>query len=353
MKDQKLENYLTRLEKSLGPISVSEKAEIITEIKSHVLDAQSRDESKSVESILSSLGEPEQVASKYLIERGLEPKKPPKHPVVKWIIIGFLGTVFLILLAFFTLLWTVTPVIKVSDTGVKVLGGLINVEDGDKTDKDINDKDVSLHTPFKKSFDATKIKYLKVNAGSQDITISGNEDKTSSVVLDPRRGYNENKCDYRAELQGDTLYIKIEQKTSWHHFSSCNADLDIKVPKTTVVDSKVGSGNIKINNINNDLDFSAGSGDISVNLVGSTKIKGHTGSGSIDLLLKPVTGKNIVVDIKTGSGDMTVKLPKNSSVRVNHLHGSGVTHNEFGDSNNPNVMINAKSGSGDCYIKKI
>jgi len=84
----KLEGYLSLLDKTLGPISISERAEIVTEIKSHVLEAQQRDPSLSLEAILSSLGEPEQVANKYLLERGLKPSKPSTRPFVKWLVAG-------------------------------------------------------------------------------------------------------------------------------------------------------------------------------------------------------------------------------------------------------------------------
>ncbi|KAB8040802.1 hypothetical protein GCL60_02420 [Silvanigrella paludirubra] len=109
MTDVKLEKYLHRLDKALGSISVSEKAEIITEIKSHILEALSRDPSQSIESVLNSLGEPEQVASRYLLEKGLKPNKPPFHPIFKWLIIGFLGTLLIFGIFSSVLLWKLSP----------------------------------------------------------------------------------------------------------------------------------------------------------------------------------------------------------------------------------------------------
>lgn len=109
MTDVKLEKYLHRLDKALGSIPVSEKAEIITEIKSHILEALSRDPSQSIESVLNSLGEPEQVASRYLLEKGLKPNKPPFHPIFKWLIIGFLGTLLIFGIFSSILLWKLSP----------------------------------------------------------------------------------------------------------------------------------------------------------------------------------------------------------------------------------------------------
>ena len=72
---QLLEKYLRKLDRCLENISVSEKAEIITEIRCHVLETQEREPEKSIQEILSALGEPETVANKYLMEKGQSPHK--------------------------------------------------------------------------------------------------------------------------------------------------------------------------------------------------------------------------------------------------------------------------------------
>ncbi|MCI5072214.1 hypothetical protein MRY82_04630 [bacterium] len=146
----KLEVYLTQLDKALGPISVSEKAEIVSEIKSHVLDAQENNPEKSMSSILKSFGEPEAVATRYLTERGLKPATPAKRQVVKWLTLGFLGTVAMVLLFALVLIWKFTPLIKVHDVDgrekVELLGGMLKVDvdedtfsfDGDDVDFKFN-----------------------------------------------------------------------------------------------------------------------------------------------------------------------------------------------------------------------
>ncbi len=130
--NQALENYLSKLDKSLNSLSISDRAEIVTEIKSHVLDAIEQDPKKSVDQILSSLGQPEQVASRYLMEKGLSPVRPPIHPIVKWATIGFLGTVGMILLFATVLVFKFSPIIDVDEESgrVEILGGLIKVDEG-------------------------------------------------------------------------------------------------------------------------------------------------------------------------------------------------------------------------------
>ena len=96
--DPRLENYLTALDSALKPLSISDRADIVTEIKSHVMSALEREPERALDAILAALGEPETVANRYLIERGQKPSKPSISPAVKWIVIGFLGTFALILL---------------------------------------------------------------------------------------------------------------------------------------------------------------------------------------------------------------------------------------------------------------
>ena len=90
------------------------KAEIITEMKSHVLDAIESDQNRTVAMVLSDLGEPEQVANKYLAERGLSLQKPYKYPVVKWLVIGVLGMGMLSFLLISIVVWKFTPFISVA-----------------------------------------------------------------------------------------------------------------------------------------------------------------------------------------------------------------------------------------------
>jgi len=131
--DPKLEQYLAVLDRALGQIPVSDRADIVTEIKSHVLEARERDADSDIGKILASIGEPETVANRYLLERGLKPGRPSRSPIVKWLTIGFLGTFALLLIAIFALLAKFSPLVKIDDSSgrVSLLGGMIDVSDSD------------------------------------------------------------------------------------------------------------------------------------------------------------------------------------------------------------------------------
>ena len=184
MKNKKLENYLLRLEKSLGPIPTSEKAEIITEIKSHVMDAIENDKNKSIGQILSSLGEPEQVANKYLLEKSLEPVKVSKHPIVKWITIGFLGTFGLIIFFLLILVFKFIPIVKIDEESgrIQVLGGLIDVQQNEEVAEISGEENL-----FESSINNIKIDFkngkmiLKRNDGNKFLFNCKVQDSVSDV----------------------------------------------------------------------------------------------------------------------------------------------------------------------------
>ncbi|MDZ4662359.1 MAG: hypothetical protein SGJ18_12150 [Pseudomonadota bacterium] len=160
-----LEIYLNKLDRALGPITISDKAEIITEIKNHVMEALARDPSQRVESILSSLGEPEAVANRYLLERGLKPPRLPRYPVIKWLTLGFLGTVGFICITTLLIVWKFSPVIDINDGQVKMFGGLIDMKGN--IDWDMPD-DFSIDAHIQ-GYDDDKDIFQNALAGTQDV----------------------------------------------------------------------------------------------------------------------------------------------------------------------------------------
>ena len=53
--------------------------------------------------------------SKYLLEKGLKPNKAPFHPILKWIIIGFLGTLIILTLFSSVVIWKLHPTLTMYD----------------------------------------------------------------------------------------------------------------------------------------------------------------------------------------------------------------------------------------------
>ncbi|HMQ11276.1 MAG TPA: hypothetical protein PKC21_05095 [Oligoflexia bacterium] len=235
----KLEVYLTQLDKALGPISVSEKAEIISEIKSHVLDTQEKNPEKSMSSILQSFGEPEAVATRYLTERGLKPATPAKRQAVKWLTIGFLGTVAMVLMFVLVLVWKFTPLIKVDEVDgrekVELLGGMlkINVDedtfsfDGEDVDFKFNlsSDDDYRWVKDAKEVDGQKFKqlHIKFNNGMMELS---NHDQSQLAWKCKLRG---NDIGDVVQEQGDILLIDFKNLDKAKCSIRMPQDLKLKV----------------------------------------------------------------------------------------------------------------------------
>ncbi len=317
----KLEQYLGKLDKGLGPIPVSEKAEIITEIKSHILDAQAKDNSKKLEDILAAIGEPEFVANRYLIERGLKPMKTPTHPIFKWLIIGFLGTFAIIVLFITVLVWKFTPIMKIQGDKVSLLGGTIDVDNSETYfSRTVNiGKGVTFE---EKVFDSSKVKSVNILNGSGDVKIKAI--KSGDTVL--RIGRKGHKCDFSAKLDSNG---ELQITTSDKHNCSFTS-IEASLPFKTNIKATAGSGNVNIDGI-----------------LGS--IKAQTGSGDIDIYIEPKTKSKL--DLATGSGNIVVSLPKNSSVEYSFMSGNGRVDTAFVSKKNADIKITAKAGSGDLHLQ--
>ncbi len=105
-----IESYLEALDNALRHIPTSERSDIITEIKSHILEAQRKSPNKKIKEILSSLGDPDTVASRYLNERGLKPNSSLKATKIRWFTTGFLTALLILSVVFFFSVWGFMPV---------------------------------------------------------------------------------------------------------------------------------------------------------------------------------------------------------------------------------------------------
>lgn len=252
MENQQLENYLAKLDKALGPISVSEKAEIITEIKSHVLEAQENNSEKSLSEILNGLGEPEQVANKYLLERGLEIQKPPKHPIVKWLVIGFLGSLTIFAISFFVLISKFTPIINVDEKAgrVQILGGLIDIESTEKGK-------ISISGESDWEEEASK--------QEGEISISSLVNNEIFFVFTNTKvefkNHDEQKIKYECKIVGHEN-INSTNKVQFDFQATKATKCEFSVPKDILVNITASNGKFKFNRIKNHLTLKASNGKV-------------------------------------------------------------------------------------------
>lgn len=251
--EPKLESYLASLDRALGQISVSDRADIITEIKSHVMAA--KENGQSLDSILAALGEPETVANRFLMERGLQMGKPPKSPIVKWLVVGFLGTFGIVMLSVVLLVWRFSPVISVDEKGdrVSILGGMIKV-DGDSGEVHIGSKKFSEKTFGR--FDGFKAvdpkKTVRILFSNAKIEILPSED--GNLRWD---------CKY-SSFTGTPTVTEDRGNVSLNIDQSEGSKCDIRVPKVQKTLVKGGNGKIELVRVQSPIDVEVSNGKIEV-----------------------------------------------------------------------------------------
>ncbi|MCK5582470.1 MAG: DUF4097 family beta strand repeat protein [Elusimicrobiales bacterium] len=141
--------------------------------------------------------------------------------------------------------------------------------------------------------------------------------------------------------------IKIRNIAGSMEAKTNSGDINIlKVKKNVKVEAK--SGDIKIQNITGSVKAKTNSGDIALNNV-SGGLEARTNSGDIKGIFKS-TKTSKKVNLKTTSGDVSARFPKNSIITVDAETNSGKIHNEF--SGKTGLPLTVKTTSGNISIVK-
>ncbi|MEZ4820331.1 MAG: DUF1700 domain-containing protein [Bdellovibrionota bacterium] len=282
--EQRLEQYLQKLDKALKKIPVSEKAEIITEIRSHIIDAQDRGD-QSLKDILNSLGEPEQVANRYLLERGIATDSRAVFPsVVKWLTIGFLGTIGMIMLFIVILVMLFTPLIQVdedNDNGkgrVKILGGMIDLQPDELSQSvfsgleglDVNidwedEEDRYRHEGVVSDLKAGATFDVEFSNGKVDIET--HPDQRNLI-------WNCRSKDRRAKEKFEQAYNKEKQKLDLSGFSGIACELSVPTDIQLVIEG--ANGVIEFEEPHFDVDARLSNGKIEFEPAADKKYAYHT-----------------------------------------------------------------------------
>ena len=214
---------------------------------------------------------------------------------------------------------------------------------------------------FERKFQTTGPAQLEIDAGSDDFMIrsgpAGSVSISGKIHVD-NTWLLGNRTTQVQELEGNP---PVRQNGNMIHIGptdkkNISVDYEIIVPSDTRVRSRTGSGDLKVEGLNADLDLQTGSGDLCLeNIKGS--IQSHTGSG--DVLAKSVSG-NFRAD--ASSGDIQVEEGGDGSVEVRTTSGdiavkgiTGVLHVEAGSGDisaegTPAGNWEARTGSGNVHL---
>ena len=208
---------------------------------------------------------------------------------------------------------------------------------------------------------------LDVRTGSGDIQVRAGSDNSVHVTghITARPSFNNSDAQQRVDQikanppvtqNGNAVHIGVTGNDSL--YQNVSISYEVVVPANAKVQARSGSGDIGVALNAAELDARTGSGDINV-LGAAGSFSAQTGSGSIDAE-QTVQGP---VQIKTGSGDVTLKLASDAAFSLSVRTGSGSIHTShpiadssrernrlegFVRGGGPAVEI--KTGSGDVTI---
>jgi hypothetical protein len=129
----RIEHYLLNLDRALQGLPTGQRAEIVTEIKSHIRDSMEKDPQADVDQILVKLGSPTEVAERYLVFKGIPTGSVRSMPgqILKWTAITIVALFALIVFSGVGAIWYLSPLIHVDESlgRVTLFGGLIDVNE--------------------------------------------------------------------------------------------------------------------------------------------------------------------------------------------------------------------------------
>lgn len=215
-----------------------------------------------------------------------------------------------------------------------------------------------------KEFDLNKGRF-ELSNGSGNINVSGY--KGDKVIVDFNKVRSSKNCEVVFNNQKEKLKIAVKSKSSWFFQNSCRVDFAIKLPERVNTKISSGSGDMSLNSLKGNVGFKVGSGDVAIRDSHLNRLKGKSGSGDIslngsfaDIEIKVGSGdisaaldkvsKSTNLIAKSGSGDVSVKVPKTTHVNVDYKSGSGNLKNKTSKGKEGSVNLKVRTGSGDLNI---
>lgn len=200
-----IEKYLDTLHYELSSMSISEKAEIITEIKSHINDRLEFGD--NIDDILNALGSPSIVARKYLKEKGIPEAKQSPGCIsffLKWFCILVLSLFLLVVLGIGGLFWFITKKDNVSS----ILPAANNIFSATTTDHKVHIDENSIQISVNDNFDPT------------------NPNTSSTIIIDDNgisvKNNNSNSVENKKNVQMGRQKIENESLTSFDSYGDLN-----------------------------------------------------------------------------------------------------------------------------------
>jgi len=196
---------------------------------------------------------------------------------------------------------------------------------------------------FERKFQVNGPAQLEIDTGSWDVTVHKGPAGTVSVSgrihvstrwLFGERSGRVQELENNPPVRQDGNTIHVEQT----NVNNISVDYEVTVPGDTHVHSRTGSGDVKIQELNSDLDLQSGSGDLTLeNITGKIQTRG----GSGDVRARDISGP---FSADASSGDVQLEERGQGYVDIHTTSGNIEVKGIDG-------ALRLRAGSGDISVE--
>ena len=226
---------------------------------------------------------------------------------------------------------------------------------------------LNLHAEvLKKSFPAEKLKDVNLANSVGSVTVLRTSDGKANLTADVKSDLQ--NCNLKIGQKGTQISAFARGKSN-SPFSKlkCEINWTIELPENVNLKMKLGTGDVKVEDLAGKVDLKLGVGNVSLNsnverltagigsgninalnLTGNSDIK--IGAGKIDVAYSALPEKGYL-KIKAGKGHANVSLPK--AAKINTIFKSGMGKKESDIANDPSskFKLDFTSGMGNLTVK--
>lgn len=204
------------------------------------------------------------------------------------------------------------------------------------------------------TFPARGVKTLAVSVPKGKISISSSKNqKDISVSVAGPKSADGKKCIKSIGVENSEFFVKISSENILFEKADCDFDVTIVTPATMNLDIDVSSGSAQVivKDLNGVINLKTATGDVFVEGDVLKNVSAKTATGALNFSYKTCSGR-ADVDFISATGKTMLKLPASCKIRVDYKSATGKLFNAIGESQDYQVLINAKSASGDFTVNK-
>lgn len=204
------------------------------------------------------------------------------------------------------------------------------------------------------TFPAAGVKTVNISLPKGKISISSskNQKDISVSVVGPKKDDGK-KCIKSVGLENSEFFVKISSENILFEKADCDYDVTIVTPMTATYDMDISSGSAQviIKDLNGAINLKTATGDVFVSGDVLKNVTAKTATGALNFSYKTCNAR-ADIDFMSATGKTILKLPASCKIRVDYKSATGKLFNTIGESSDYQVLINAKSASGDFTINK-